>query len=206
MGDKGIDNRIWMSIYKLLEEYYKEHGNIDVPRSYEIKSVRVGMWLDSQRQAYKGEGKSKITEEQIGLLEKLGMKWNVNVANWVEYYKLLEEYYIQYGNIDVPCSYEINGVKLGQWLITQRQAYRGIGQWKITNEHIKLLNDLDIDWAPKDTKLLNKEIVNIEEYNTILLNRLNLIFDDLVYEGVNEIEDDDKQKEITNVLIKRIWR
>lgn len=45
-------------------------------------------------------------------------KWNKN-------YQLLKEYYKEYGNIDVPQTYETeDGVELGRWLRDQRQAYK----------------------------------------------------------------------------------
>ena len=196
----------WDENYSLLEEYYKEYGNVDVPSDYTINDVNLGRWVRSQRSAYSGKSKGKINDDQIQILNDIEMIWDLNETKWQKNYELLKNYYKEFKSLDVPQSYAVDDISLGIWLRGQRQAYKGKSKIRISKEHIKLLNDINIDWAPKDTKLLNKEIVNIEEYNTILLNRLNSILDDLIYEGVNEIEDDDKQKEITNVLIKRIWR
>ena len=35
----------------------------------------MGEWIFTQRKAYKGQGINKITEEQIKLLEDIGMNW-----------------------------------------------------------------------------------------------------------------------------------
>ena len=58
-------NQKWMEKYELLKEYQKEYGNIDVPQSYEKDGIKLGQWLAMQRQAYKGQGKCTITQNQI---------------------------------------------------------------------------------------------------------------------------------------------
>ena len=62
---------------------------------------------------------------------------------------MLVEYKKEHGNIDVPYNYEVNGVKLGNWLVNQRQAYRSKGKRHITQTQIILLNRLDPNWATK---------------------------------------------------------
>ena len=70
-----------------------------------------------------------------------------------------------------------------------------------------LLNQIQFDWSPTRTILLNSNISseNSLEYNQTLVQRLNNIIDDLVLEGINEIYEDN-QKEIEKIMIKRIWR
>ena len=60
---------------------------------------------------------------------------------WLKKYSILKEYYVKYGNVDVPRNYIIDGVDLGSWVITQRRAYKGKGNCKITKEQIELLNN-----------------------------------------------------------------
>ena len=79
--DVNSDN--WMKKYKLAESYYKHHGNLEIPHSfkttngyeYDEQGVKLGFWINTQRTAYKGQGKNKLTEEQIKLLEKIEIKW-----------------------------------------------------------------------------------------------------------------------------------
>lgn len=40
----------------------------------------MGIWLHTQRKAYKGQENHKITENQIKLLEKIRMKWFLKVG------------------------------------------------------------------------------------------------------------------------------
>ncbi len=202
-----IRDKIWNDYYQLLKEYQEEHGNIDVPRRYEKDGMRLGAWLSTQRQDYKENGKNRITKKQIELLNHLGMKWQIRDEKWNDYYQLLKEYQEEHGNIDVPRSYEKNGMKLGVWLNTQRQAYKGCQSFKITREHIQLLNELGIDWHILHTKFLNRKITteNQEKYQQILLDRVSHVMDDLLLEGFSEM-DATNQQEIEKVMVKRIWR
>ncbi len=203
----NLHDKKWNDYYQLLTEYQKEHGNIDVPMSYEKNGMKLGKWLVTQRTAYKGIGTYKRTGKRIQLLEKLGMNWQIYDKQWNDYYERLKEYQEEHGNIDVPRSYEKDGINLGIWLSHQRQAYKGQKPCVITKNQIRLLNELNIDWSIQDTKFLQKTIneQTKEKYQQVLLERVNHIIDDLVYESINDI-DTTNQKEIEKIMIKRIWR
>ena len=66
---------LWMKNYELLKLYHEEYGNINIPSNRTYKGVNLGMWLSTQRQAYRGNPNYAITEKRIFLLEKLGMDW-----------------------------------------------------------------------------------------------------------------------------------
>ncbi len=151
---------VWDRHYSLLEEYYKEHGNIDVPQSYEVDGIKLGVWLRNQRSAYRGIGKRKIKSKQIERLEKLGMKWNLRSNNWEEKYSLLEEYYKEHGDIDVPQSYVVNGIKLGIWVSTQKQTYN---KGMLTSKQIERLEKLGMKWDSK-VALWEENYVLLEKY------------------------------------------
>ena len=204
-----VQKENWDDNYYVLKKYYEEHGNIDVPKNYVTQEeVKLGSWLNNQRSAYKRIGKSKITEDQIQLLNDLGMKWEVQKENWYEKYYALEEYYKEHGNIDVPFRYETKeGVKLGSWLNNQRLAYNGKGNNKITQDQIQLLNDLNIEWSICDTKLLKMKIEkeNRNKYYKVLNDRLNHVLTDISYEISNEITEEN-QGELCKQIVKRMWR
>ena len=61
--------------------YYEHHGNLDVPHRFKTNNgfeydsdgqIRLGSWIYNQRQAYQ---KKEMSEEQIILLENIGIKW-----------------------------------------------------------------------------------------------------------------------------------
>ena len=205
--DISMEN--WNKSYYALEEYYKKYGNIDVPTRYETKDgIKLGLWLHRQRQAYKVKGTCKITEDQIQLLNDLGMKWEVQKENWNDNYYVLEKYYEEHGNVDVPTRYETkDGIKLGQWVYTQRRAYKGNDQHRITNIQIKLLNNLNMEWSIYDTKVLNMKLKkgNKDKYYRVLNDRLDHVLTDISYEISNEITEEN-QEELCKQIVKRMWR
>lgn len=196
----------WDEYYNLLKEYKETHKNVDVPRSYEVNGKMLGNWLNTQRCSYKGHGSSVINKKQIKLLESLGVKWNLEEEKWDEYYNLLKDYKEQYNNTDVKQKYEVNNLKLGIWVNNQRSSYKGY--IRLTRKQINLLNKLEFDWGPRDTKILNKEITsaNSENYNQVLVSRVNHILDDLINEEINQINTAYDQEKVNQVLIKRVWR
>ena len=87
-------------------------------------------------------------------------------------------------------------------------AYFGKGTYRIERWQIKLLNDLNVDWSPNDTRLLNRTIsnLNIEKYEKVLLARFSHVLDDIKHEEDNMITDSNMQKRIVNSIERRVWR
>ena len=168
------NNEEWNRKYKLAKAYFEHHGNLKTPRDYKTfngyeyteEGIALGMWIKNQRQAYKGQGSNKITENQIQLLEKIGMRFETNYKEeeWNKKYGLAKAYFEHHGNLEIPCSYKTlngyeyaeEGIALGAWLNTQRQTYKGQGSNKITEEQIKLLEEIGMRFETRD---------NNEEWN-----------------------------------------
>ena len=165
----NIDNmQEWMEKYNLAKSYYEHHNNLEIPQSFKTKNgyeydengVSLGHWIFNQRKAYKGMGTSKLTKEQIELLNQIGMRWeNLDpMVDWLENYNLAKVYYEHHNNLEIPVrfktkngyEYDENGVPLGRWIKTQRKAYKGIGHHKLTKEQIELLNQIGMRWENLD--------------------------------------------------------
>ena len=204
-----VNDKNWYTYFYALEKYYDKHGNIDISYNYVTEDgLMLGSWLCNQRQSYKGNGTSKITEEQIFLLNRMGMVWDKYSENWDKYYYTLEEYYNKYGNINVPLKYESSdGLKLGMWLSTQKRKYKNDILTEVYKSQIQMLNDLNIDWNISNTRVLNSVINsdNRDKYYYILNKRVNYILRDLGYEVGNQITSSN-QEELCKTLVKRIWR
>lgn len=70
---KQPDDEKWMEKYKLANEYFVQHGNLNIPAKYETeKGVKLGSWIRTQRVCKKNQD---ISEERIALLEEIGMIW-----------------------------------------------------------------------------------------------------------------------------------
>ena len=153
----SLDDK-WNEKYKLAEEYYNEHKNLLIPKSYVIHGVNLGNWIAWQRQNYKN---NKLSEERINKLNKIKMVWvvpkelyNRNSHHkrknpklqkmWEDKYKLAEKYYKEHKDLLIPYSYVVNGINLGQWISNQRQYYR---KNLLSKEKIDKLNKIKMVWV-----------------------------------------------------------
>ena len=164
----------WMYKYNLAKAYFEHNRNLEIPYNYKTlngyeyaeNGITLGIWITTQRKAYKGQGSNKITEEQIKLLEEIGMRFETrdNNEEWNRKYKLAKAYFEHHGNLEIPKSYKTlngyeyaeEGIALGVWIIIQRQAYKGQGNYKITENQIKLLEKIGMRFETRD---------NNEEWN-----------------------------------------
>ena len=181
----------WMRMYKLAKTYYEHHGNLEISQRYRTingyefneNGVRLGQWISTQRLAYYKKGNNIISPDRIQLLNEIGMIWNTDDYSWMRMYELAKAYYEHHGNLEISQRYRTingyefneNGVRLGQWISTQRKAYRGNGTCKINEELIKLLNDIGMIWFEEklNKKLQDEQITpeNLERKTTEIQNR-----------------------------------
>lgn len=129
-----------------IRKYYKEHGNIRVPRNYSTGAYQLGNWLMEQRRK---RSQGKLKEKQIEELDAFDMEWTLMAKRlpWDEWYALARQYYISHGNLNIPYNYcTEDGEKLGQWLGIQRQCYRGSRQQPLAKERYKALSEIGMNW------------------------------------------------------------
>ena len=87
--------REWSRHYAALLEYYKEHGTCNIPQSHNYEcdlpdmrddadniihyKANLGKWLTEQRQARKGQGCSKLSNEREAQLQILVDEGNIYI-------------------------------------------------------------------------------------------------------------------------------
>ena len=62
----------WAARYALAEEYYRQHGDLKVPRDYVVQGVWLNKWISEQRKKYRT---GQLSMEQIQALSLLKMDW-----------------------------------------------------------------------------------------------------------------------------------
>ncbi|MEE0686776.1 MAG: zinc-ribbon domain-containing protein [Lachnospiraceae bacterium] len=68
-------------------------------------------------------------------------------VGWMKKYQLASEYYVQYGNLNIPAKYvTTEGVKLGSWIRTQRVCKKNND---LSDERIVLLEKIGMVWESK---------------------------------------------------------
>ncbi len=140
----------WEQRYALAKEYYKGHGNLQVPADYVVDGVWLGRWVREQKSKLSQEGKGALTKEQKEKLLSIGLTIGVSQAelSWREQYGQAEEFFKKFGNLSVPKRYTAgNGKKLGVWLQHQRAGRRNgaLASWQVG-----LLDGIGMVWECKD--------------------------------------------------------
>ena len=198
----------WNAYYKRLKEYCDKYGTANVPADYVTEDdYRLGAWVIYQRARFRNR---MISKEQKNLLDSINMVWRLNDNKWDTMYDKLLEYYDKNGNIDISLNYITeDGCHLGEWLGSLKQAYKGKSKRKINHDQIAMLNDLYVDWANHDTRILNSEIVKgccFNKYKKVMLERMKHILEDMSYEVEGNITNINKQKYLEEEIIGRMWR
>lgn len=149
----------WACWMEQVQIYKEEHGDLCVPKNYEVGIFRLGNWIAEQRKKY---SKGLLTKAQVKDLENFGMSWSEGERrSWEDWYRDAVHYYDTFGNLLVPVAYETSeGKKLGSWIAIQREKYvRTNKRMPLSSEHIALLNQLDMVWNLQDVRENEWEIM-----------------------------------------------
>ena len=134
--------RNWLEKYKLAKQYYDEHGDLNIKVKYECHDgTKLGTWIVTQRSQYI---KGILTDEQIELLEKIGMVWNRDDSRWETGFNYAKQFVDNGGDINaMPDNYTLDGFKLTSWVRAQRERYR---IKKLTQDRIEKLESIGMQW------------------------------------------------------------
>ena len=138
----------WEEKIQLVEAYFDEHGDVNIPADYVINGVWLARWLTEQIARYNGKAKNGkiLTSEQEKRLEALGIRKNVsrNDLAWEEQYTEAKRFYEENGHLSISKRYvSTNGKNLGVWVQRQR-TYRRDG--KLKEEQIAKLDEIGMVW------------------------------------------------------------
>lgn len=105
----------WDEYFGLLIKYRRREGDCLVPAKHIEGNVRLGSWVDKQRQKCTG-----LSPERRKRLDSIGFVWDVRNGDWENAYLLLERYVKKHGSAAPPSEYVIDGFRLGRWVVSQR--------------------------------------------------------------------------------------
>ena len=145
----------WEVRYALAADYFKTHGDLNIPGDYKADGIWLGKWINEQRQIRIGNRPGKtLSAEQIARLDALGMVWDNRKhiqwsQAWEDQYREAKAFYDQNGHLSVPHSYlSSDGKKLGVWVFNQRKRKR---QGKLPDEQVKMLEEIGMVWEFDDS-------------------------------------------------------
>ena len=144
----------WELMYRLAEQFYREHGHLRVPRRYKTaEGYTLGSWLATQRSVRTGRQYGRLSPEQITRLDRIGMVWEDQyTASWNRYYGALAQYHAEHGDLDIPADYVAeDGLRLGDFISNLRRA-RALGGRCVylTEDRVRQLDGLGMIWNKLD--------------------------------------------------------
>ena len=213
--------------YKLAKAYSESHnGSLEIPKPFKTfdgvneiteddprykDAPDLGAKVCSGwRQNYNGIKKGTLTQEQIDLLTRIGMRWEkLEKMTFEDWYKLAKAYSESHnGSLEIPKPFKTfdgvneiteddprykNAPDLGAKIVNWRGAYNGTTNGILTFERIKMLEDIGIVWfTDKNNDKLQSQI--IDEKNKLkkqkeILNRFNSLLNNYDGESLPSKED-----------------
>lgn len=154
----------WDMYYASAKQYYQENRNLEVPARYITEEgYALGSWLNKQKAIRRGTIAGKLTENQIQVLDSIGMIWDSLDYFWEQNFKLAKEYYLVHGNLDIPTTYQLkDGKHLGNWILRQRQLYKSKA---LTDAQIKKLNSIGMDWMDRVDRIWENGFIEAKNYS-----------------------------------------
>lgn len=142
----------WEEWYALAQEFYNSEKHLRIPVKYKTPDGHLlGRWIERQRAAYHQTGTCKIDARKIYLLNQIGMIWSLGIRRkWEIWYDYCEEYYLKYGNIDIPKEFVFHQAPLGEWIIYQRKCYH---KKKLSKMKCIKLEALEMNWKIRNRKI-----------------------------------------------------
>ena len=144
----------WDLMYAYAEQFYKEHGHLEVQRRYKTaEGYSLGNWIFTQRKVRSGEMYGNLDADRIAKLDAIGMVWeSVKDQSWNRYFEAAKEFYLENGNLNIQANYRTQeGLCLGGWINNLRTYKRnGIQQKYLTAERIAALDGMGMIWSVPD--------------------------------------------------------
>ena len=169
----------------------------------------MGAKVVNWRGIYNGTSNGTLTQEQIDLLIGIGMRFENKKMTFEDWYKLAKAYSESHnGSLEIPKRFKtFDGVNeiteddprykdapdLGAKVVNWRGIYNGTRNGTLTQEQIKMLEDIGIVWfTDKNNDKLQSQI--IDEKNKLkkqkeILNRFNSLLNNYDGESLPSKED-----------------
>jgi superfamily II DNA or RNA helicase len=114
----------WERAYAALAKFADREGHSSVPNSHNEDGVSLGKWVTRQRSK-----RDELTSEQQKRLESLpGWNWDARMDMWHRKLELLRQFQRREVHALVPQRHVEDGVKLGTWVLEQRNNEKNISE------------------------------------------------------------------------------
>ena len=105
----------WENNFAVAEDYYIEHGDLKVPRTYVTEDgVLLGKWIYRQMC-----NREKLSEEKVARLNDIGMVW---MSNWDLRYESAKRFLLENPDYELSQATVIDDFWVGKWLVQQLRS------------------------------------------------------------------------------------
>lgn len=112
----------WERNYAALLTFVAREGHARVPTDHVEDGLSLASWVIRHRQDHKA---GALPPDRAACLERLpGWTWDVLASRWEEHFTALTAFVAREGHARVPSSHLEGDMRLGGWVITQRQQRR----------------------------------------------------------------------------------
>ena len=118
-----------------LRAFIAREGHARVPKDHVEDGVRLGAWVSRRRTEYR---RKKLGREHIKILANIPRwTWNAREERFQRALQALRAFAAREGHARVPKDHVEEGYRLGNWVDTQRQAFR---RKQLDREYVRLLD------------------------------------------------------------------
>ena len=128
----------WEENFAALQKFRRRMGHCRVPEPHHVDGLKLGLWVGNQRSR-----KVSLTADRRKRLNSLGFSWDPIADLWEENFAALQKFRKRRGHCCVPVTYQLGGLKVGQWASAQRSTKESL-----TADRRKRLNLLGFSWDP----------------------------------------------------------
>ena len=112
----------WERHYEALRAFVAREGHARVPTDHVEDDLPLASWVIRHRQEHKT---GKVPADRVARLEaQPGWVWDVLAARWDDNFAALRGFADREGHARVPTDHAEGDIRLGQWVIAQRQSNR----------------------------------------------------------------------------------
>jgi superfamily II DNA or RNA helicase len=129
----------WDRYYEALLSYRKEHGNCDVPSKFTVNGLKLGGWVNNQRNR-----PERLTEAQQTKLKTADFIWSSKDFKWQQKIELMTAYYVEHSHLRPTQKETFRGEKIGQIVMTLRGSKK---QGALKEERIQQLEAIGMTWT-----------------------------------------------------------
>jgi superfamily II DNA or RNA helicase len=139
-AEQKIQESGWERMFSQLVEYYKIHGDFNVPQHWQPNPA-LGRWVGSQRSAWR---QKQLSRERKRRLEAIGFNWRVHDDTWENTFERARPFFT---NVQRNGSTASVPRKLRAWMVTQRLQKKS---GKLDVEREKRLSEAGFEWEPHE--------------------------------------------------------